>query len=226
MTSARRVLVVVAHPDDEVLACGASIAKWCSLGAEVGVLFMADGVSSRREEVSSSDRCRRRREESAKSARCLGHQILGFHDYPDNKMDTVPLLDVVRDVEAVLNDFGPDVVVTHYVGDLNIDHQVVARSVQTAARPVPRSPIRTLLAGEVPSSTEWGVVGASFDPDTFVDVSGFLDKKLEALAAYASEVRAAPHPRSLLAVEALARWRGSIGGCNVAESFSVIRQFV
>lgn len=222
----RRALVVVAHPDDEVLACGGSIAKWSSAGVEVGVLFMADGESSRQRQTSSAEWIRRRREESARAAEYLGHRVIGFCDYPDNQMDTIPLLEIIQKVEVVVSEFGPDTVITHFAGDLNVDHQVVARSVQTAVRPIPGSPVQLVLSAEVASSTEWAASGGSFGPNLFVDISDFIDVKLRALSAYESEVRPAPHPRSLAAVTALAQWRGSTGGCPAAEGFALIRQII
>jgi LmbE family N-acetylglucosaminyl deacetylase len=220
----RGVLVVVAHPDDEVLACGGSIAKWRAAGVEVGIHFMADGETSRRGEAPSAERLRDRLAACVRAAEILGHQVLGFSNYPDNQMDTIPLLDVVRAVETVVERFGPDTVVTHSICDLNIDHQIVAKAVHTAIRPLPKSPVKVVLAGEVASSTEWGLPSSSFCPNLFVDVSEFIGRKLKALSAYRSEVRPAPHPRSLVAVEALARWRGSSSGCDAAEGFELVRE--
>ena len=224
-----RALVVAAHPDDEVLGCGGTIAKMADEGWHVHVLILAEGVTSR-----SRKRLRKRSDLSAlaKSAKAaatiLGVQSVELQSFADNRMDGVELLDVVKVVEEKVAKVEPRRVLTHHGGDVNVDHQVVHEAVLAAVRPLPGSSIAELLFFEVPSSTEWrpGVSLPPFAPALFVDISGTFDRKLRALEAYASELRAFPHPRSLRAVEHLARWRGATAGVEAAEAFEVGRILV
>ena len=141
-------------------------------------------------------------------------------------MDTVPLLDVVRTVEAFLDGFPAAVVYTHHGGDLNVDHRIVHQAALTACRPQPGTPVRAIYGFEVPSSTEWQapMTEAPFMPNTFVDISNTLDKKLAALKSYKSEMKPWPHSRSIKAVEHLARWRGASAGFEAAETFFLARE--
>lgn len=147
---------------------------------------------------------------------------------PDNRMDGMELLDIVRIVEAEIERHRPDLVFTHHAGDVNVDHRVLHDAVITACRPQPGHSVGTLLFFEVPSSTEWrpAASGMQFAPDYFFDVTDFLDRKLEALNAYAPEMRVFPHPRSIKAVEHLAGWRGAMIGCAAAEAFMLGRAII
>lgn len=219
------VLVVAAHPDDEVLGCGGTICWHVAAGETVNILFISDGVKSRSEKSDEAD-VGERRAAGIKAAEIMGVTKPHFSDYPDNQLDTVPLLNVVQTIESVLQDIKPDTVYTHHSGDLNIDHALVNRAVMTACRPTPKSFIRNIYAFEIPSSTEWAEPTRSnaFVPTYFVDISSYLDTKLNALAAYTMEVRDFPHPRSHEAVSVLSKWRGASVGFRAAEAFQVIRQ--
>lgn len=221
------VLVVVAHPDDEVLGCGGTIRRLSNGGCEVAVLCVSDGVSSRSKGL-SQDELENRRREAREAALILGVSELWFGDYPDNRLDEVGLLDLVQFIEKHLMKFEPTTVFTHFPGDLNIDHQRVGEAVVTASRPLPASTLKSVVFFETPSSTEWSINPciASFKPNLFVDISNELDSKLHSLAAYGSEIRSWPHPRSLESVRDLARWRGSSSGLDAAESFVIGRQVV
>ena len=152
----------------------------------------------------------------------LGYKSQWILEYPDNEMDSVPLLDIVKSVEAFVQNIKPDIVYTHHAGDLNIDHRITHQAVMTACRPLPGSSVKTILCFEVPSSTEWG---QGFEPNWFVDITEFefLGKKYDALDAYGSEMRDFPHPRSHKAVLNLGRWRGATVGVEMAEAFMVAR---
>ena len=223
------ILVVAAHPDDEVLGCGASVAKWAEAGNEVHVVILAEGATSR----DATQNPEARNEELstlAKAAQSAG-EILGvtsvrLFNFPDNRMDSVDLLDVVKTVRAQIERVKPETVVTHHSGDLNIDHRITHQAVVTACRPQPGESVRRLLAFEVPSSTEWQPPdsGPVFQPNWFEDVSITLDRKLQALEIYNEEMRTWPHSRSLKAVEHLARWRGSSVGYEAAEAFMLLRE--
>ena len=221
------VLIIAAHPDDEILGCGGTIARHSKLGDNVAVLIMADGVSSRSGETTQSfTKDLEDRQQCAKRA----NSILGVNDlrllsYPDNRMDSIALLDVVRDIERELNQRNPSIVYTHHAGDVNIDHSIIHDAVLVACRPQPSSPVRSLLFFEIPSSTEWRPPASKppFAPNWFIDISETLNLKLEALAAYAAELREFPHARSLSAVGHLARWRGASVGLRAAEAFELGR---
>lgn len=201
------VLVIAAHPDDEALGCGGVLARHAGQGEDVHVLFLADGVASRKGAGEAEAGARAAAARNA--AKVLGARPPRFAGMPDNQLDTVPLLDVVKAVEEALADISPDVVYTHHGGDLNVDHRIAHRAALTACRPQGASPVRALYAFEVPSSTEWNDTPETFIPNRFVDIGATLDAKLKALACYAGEMRPFPHPRSREAAEALARWRGA-----------------
>lgn len=227
----RTILVVAAHPDDEVLGCGGSIAKWSSQGDDVHILIMAEGLTSR-------DYYRDREKklaELSKLAQCakfaseiLGARSVDLLDFPDNRMDTVAQLDVVKAIENKIEQLKPDMVVTHHHGDVNIDHRVVHQAVLTACRPQPGCGVKIILAFEVPSSTEWQSSDASltFQPNWFEDISLTLEVKLRTLKEYDSEMKSWPHPRSYKAVEHKAKWRGATVGLEASEAFMLIRVIV
>lgn len=222
------ILVVAAHPDDEVLGCGGSIAKWAKAGHAVQVVILAEGATSR---DSVRDRESRVFELSClKSAAYRAGDILGavlvhVMDMPDNRMDSLDRLDVIKAIEREVERVKPEMVVTHHAGDVNIDHQITHEAVVTACRPQPGNIIKTLLAFEVPSSTEWQVPGSApmFNPNYFVDITIEMGLKMQALEEYVSEMREWPHSRSLNAVEHLARWRGASVGSDAAEAFQLLR---
>jgi len=218
----KTVLIVAAHADDEALGCGGTIARYVADGDTVHAVFMADGVSSRPgAAVVELDR----RMASAKQA----HEILGLQrviylGLADNRMDSLPLLDVVQALESVLQGIAPQVIYTHHHGDLNIDHRITHQAVMTACRPLPGSPVREIYAFEVLSSTEWATPQQEpFVPNVFVDISDFLAIKRRALQTYQLEMRSEPHSRSIEHAEHLARHRGHSVGVAAAEAFVAIR---
>lgn len=223
------ILVLAAHPDDEVLGCGGALAKLVAQGATVHVSFLADGVYSRPDDPNAQkEQLQARRKAARNAAKILGVQGVSFGDFPDNRMDTVALLDITQRVESLIDKHRPDTVFTHHCGDVNIDHRRTHEAVVTACRPQIGHSVRTLLCCEVPSSTEWQLPGSApvFAPNWFIDISDVLECKLAALDAYSSELRDWPHPRSRQAVEHLARWRGATVGVQAAEAFVLGRQLV
>lgn len=219
------VLVVAAHPDDEALGCGGTIARHAAAGDEVVVAFIADGVTSRDPAADHAPEIARRRDAARAAAAILGVADVHFGDLPDNGLDTVGLLTIAQAVEALIRDASPEIVYTHHAHDLNVDHRLVHEAVLTAARPQPGSGITTVLAFETTSSTEWRSPQSvpAFSPDWFVDITDTLALKLQALDAYAEEMRPWPHPRSREAVTHLAHWRGSTVGRVAAEAFALAR---
>ena len=220
-----RALVIAAHPDDEVLGAGATIASLAAAGGEVTVLIVAEGVSLRHDGLTlraAHDNCR------------LAGEKLGVRDvrFGGFSLDGVliadgPQRDVVSLIERTLSDVGPELVLTHHPGDIHADHRIVAQSVSYATRLLGAGPVRRVLHFEVLSSTEQqaGLV-APFLPNVFVDVFGFVDVKCEALEVYHYEVFDGVHPRSSAAVQALSRYRGVQAGVAQAEAFALSRQLL
>ena len=229
MFNQQKILIIAAHPDDEVLGCGGSMAKWAKDGHEVHVLILAEGSTSRDRQ---RDRASRTEElsllvQSAKRATyILGVESVELLDYPDNRMDSIDLLDVVKPVEEIIEKLQPEVVVTHHAGDLNIDHQITHQAVITACRPQLGHPVKRILSFEVPSSTDWQTPTAknAFYPNWFEDISDIMELKINALEVYQSELREWPHTRSIKAIDHLARWRGASVGCEAAEAFMLVRE--
>ena len=223
------ILVVAAHPDDEVLGCGGTIVKHINQGDEVHVLILAEGITSRdtkRDRSNSKEELSELGIAAHKAHKIMGTSSLKLLDYADNRMDSVDLLDIVKTVEEEVKEKKPKIVYTHHHGDLNIDHQITHQAVLTACRPDPDQSVRKILAFEVQSSTDWQsqIANKIFTPNHYINISDYLDFKLKALEAYSSEMRSWPHSRSIKAVEHLALWRGSTVGIEAAESFQLIRQ--
>jgi LmbE family N-acetylglucosaminyl deacetylase len=225
-----KVLVIAAHPDDEVLGCGGTIARLVKEGHQVHIAILAEGITSRysRRENADSSLLQNLHAKSREAATTLGVNDLSLHGLPDNRMDTMPLLDVVKIVESLIEKISPVRIYTHHGGDLNVDHAVVSRAVLTATRPLPGCPVRELYLFEIPSSTEWAFqqFEGTFLPNVFVDVGQTLETKVRAMACYESEVRAFPHPRSPEALRAVGQRWGSVAGCAAAEAFQLVRAIV
>lgn len=221
------ILIFAAHPDDEVLGCGGTIAKLADMGADIHIIFFTDGVMSRIENEKTRQITLDTRRNCAQMA-CdiLGAKSVFFGDFPDNCMDTVPLLEITRLVEKFVVQYQPEMILTHHAGDVNIDHRRLHEAVVTACRPQHKHPVKTLLCFEVPSSTEWQLPGSApiFAPNWFVNISETLDRKLAALEIYSAELRPWPHPRSQKGVEHLAHWRGATVGVDAAEAFILGRK--
>lgn len=222
------VLIVAAHPDDEVLGCGGTVARMVREENSVYIAILGEGITSRYDERERADRglVDALHARSRKVAEVLGATELFTYDLPDNRFDTVPLLDVVKIVEGLIESLKPEVIYTHHGGDLNIDHQVVHRAVLTASRPLAACPVKRLYAFEVPSSTEWsfGQLRPVFRPNVFTDISATLEIKIEAMEFYEDEARQFPHPRSPETLRAIARKWGSTAGMEAAEAFELIRE--
>lgn len=219
----KTVLVVAAHADDEALGCGGTIARHAASGDQVHVVCVADGVTSRVD--AGGDELARRQQATEQARNILGIHSTTFLGLPDNRLDSVPLLDIVQPLERICARLAPEVVYTHHFGDLNIDHRVTHQAVMTACRPLPDATVREILTFAVMSSTEWSSVGlAPFLPNLFVDIGAQLDIKMRALEAYALEMRAFPHSRSMAHVRYLAQHHGCCVGVEAAEAFMVMRQ--
>lgn len=217
------VLVVAAHPDDEILGCGATLARLAQAGETVDILILGEGAASRRQEDAAKE-IAKLSDAAAAAAETLGARSPKMAGFPDNRLDTLPLLDVIQEIEAVVGAARPDTVFTHHGGDLNVDHRIAHEATVTACRPLPGSTVRRLYAFETVSSSEYATraVGEAFRPNRFVDVSAFMDHKKRAIDCYAFEMRAFPHPRSWENIVSLAKLRGAQSGLAAAEAFEVL----
>ena len=218
----KSVLVVSAHPDDEALGCAGVIAKHLEYNDKVHLLFMTDGVGSRKlRENDAHDRLI-----SAKKAAEI-MQVSSFTNlsFPDNQMDSVSLLDIVKEIEIKIEEIHPEVIYTHHLGDLNVDHQVTHKAVMTACRPQPGFVIKEIYAFEILSSTEWQTPSLiPFTPNVYIDITKHIDIKKQTLEAYNNEMRQPPHSRSIDNVLRLNALRGNSVGCNYAEAFMLLRK--
>lgn len=221
------VLVIAAHPDDEVLGCGGTIAQLARDGHEVYVAILGEGITSRfdRREEANAALVERLRHCSRDAGKLLGVREVFNFGLPDNRFDTVALLDVVKIIEGLVARLEPEHVYTQHGGDLNIDHNVVYRATLTATRPTKGHPVRRVLAYEVASSTEWAFqrFAPRFTPNVFVDIADKLEDKIRAMEVYESEARAFPHPRAPESLRAIAYTWGSTVGVHAAEAFELVR---
>jgi len=221
------VAIIAAHPDDEVLGCGGTAIAHSKRGDEVHVLIMSEGVTSRDQSRNISKRADELaavKTMAMSAGNLMGVKTVNFAGFPDNRMDDVNLLEVIKVVEKFITSLMPRRIYTHHGGDLNIDHRITHQAVVTASRPCGvHTP--TLLFFETLSSTEWAPHGSfpPFLPNWYQDITETLERKIAALEIYTSEIRPWPHPRSLEGVKTLAKIRGSQMQVNAAEAFVVGR---
>jgi LmbE family N-acetylglucosaminyl deacetylase len=225
----QNVLVVAAHPDDEVIGCGGTIARYADAGDAVQVLIVAEGATSRqgqRDRGQAAEELSSLSQAAQTAGAILGAAGVTLLDLPDNRLDSLDRLDLIKRIEERIALHQPQVVYVHHAGDVNIDHRRLHEAVITACRPTPGQPVRQLLSFEVASSTEWQPPGSApaFHPNWFVDITAQWSRKRQALEAYAAEMRPWPHARSIAALDHLARWRGAQVGVEAAEAFCLLRQ--
>jgi LmbE family N-acetylglucosaminyl deacetylase len=216
------VVVIAAHPDDEVLGGGATLASHVRAGEEVHAVIMSEGATSRY----GSGMAQTLRKCGLRAAERLGLASVTFEELPDQRLDTIPLITVTQQIEAIMERLQPELVYTHFPGDVNSDHQVVSRAAWVACRPYRLPGLRRFAVFETPSSTEWAwpYGDSSLSPNLFVDVTATLEAKLAAVECYETELRDYPHPRSRRAlIERAAHW-GSQVGRRYAEPFRILRE--
>jgi len=216
------ILVIATHPDDEVLGCGGVIARHVSHGDRVEVVVVTRGAP----DLYSEDQVATLRKELHEAHSILGISVAHFLDFPAPKLDAVPLHELADSLSARMRDSRPDVVYLPHRGDLHSDHRAVFQSALVAARPIGSPSVRRLLSYETLSETEWAApIGEdAFLPNVFIDITDFLEKKKQAMAAYRSQLKEFPHPRSLQSLESLARLRGGTAGFRAAEAFQLVRE--
>ncbi len=225
----KKILVVAAHPDDELLGLGGTLHKCAKeKKAKIKAIILSKGITSR-DEINFKEKIRNQLKNIQKASKILGINKTSVFDFPDNRFDSVDILEVIKVIENEINNFKPDIVLTHHKNDLNVDHSITFNAVLTSLRPLPGKKQIQLLTFETPSSTEWqsSDTHLSFAPSLLIEInSRDLKAKQKAMNCYTSERRAYPHPRSSKALEVIARRWGSVIGVHFAEAFSVIRLII
>lgn len=222
-----KVLVIAAHPDDEVFGMGGTIAKLATEGKEVHVLIVTDGSTTQYKNSPNLYEILNKKKKEAKNANCaLGVKKVHFGELPDMRLDSVAHIEVNRVIEEMIKKLKPEIVYTHFYGDINFDHQHVYKSTLVAVRPLPGQTVKELYCYKVPSSTEWSpqIFSGTFMPNVFVDISKYCLKKQEAIKLYETELRDYPHPRSIEYIEKLDRVSGLKYGIGSAEEFMLLRK--
>tara|TARA_B100001123_G_scaffold421177_1_gene528441 strand:- start:480 stop:1166 length:687 start_codon:yes stop_codon:yes gene_type:complete len=220
MLEFKNVLVVASHPDDEILGCGGTLYNLKKKGAKISGLFLSDGESSRKH-PKIHKLILNRKKQAIKAGKVIGIKKIIFGNFPDNSMDSVPILKIIQFIEKQIKIIKPDVVFTHFESDLNVDHQITSKAVVTACRPIKNQTVKSILFFEILSSSEWNISikNKSFKPNYFVDITKSINFKLKALKHYKREMRKWPHPRSIEGVKLLSKTRGSTVGLSHAEAF-------
>ncbi|NQY54205.1 MAG: PIG-L family deacetylase [Campylobacteraceae bacterium] len=221
----KKILIVAAHPDDEVLGCFGSVAKLIKEGYEAYTLILGEGKTSRdktRQVYTKKDEIKELNVEIQKANDIIGIKKVFIESFPDNRFDSVDLIDIIKVISKVKEEIKPDIIFTHYEHDLNIDHQITYKAVITATRPMSDECVKEIYSFEVLSSTEWNYP-LSFSPDTFFDITSTIDLKIEAMKEYRSELCEYPHPRSLEGIYLNSKYQGMRVGKKNVEAFKTIR---
>ena len=221
----KKILIIVSHPDDEILGCGGSIAKFINEGHNVKVYFTHEGSSARYKTLNNIDiekQILSRQKMALKASKYLNYQIIEFGKNINLDNRNYNALYNVKKIIKIFGDYKPDIVYTHHPDDLNEDHRYTSKTVITACRPNSKFNICDIYFMEIPSSTEWSLKN-SFKPNVFLSIDKFYKKKIKALNFYKDEMRKAPHPRSKKNIEALSIFRGSQVGLVKAEAFELCR---
>lgn len=222
---AKKILVIAAHPDDEILGCGGTAARLVKEGNEIYSVILGEGITSRdvnRQREKREKEIAQLKKQAQEANDLIGVKELFTFDFPDNRFDSIPLLNIVKAIEEVKSKLKPDILFTHYEHDLNIDHHITYQAVLTAARPLAGETVKEIYSFEILSSTEWNYP-LRFNPDCFFDISGTIDIKTAAMEKYKSELREFPHPRSLKGIRLNAENWGMKTGLPFAEAFKVVR---
>jgi len=214
----RKILIIAAHPDDEVLGCFGTVARLIKEGYEAYTLILSEGKTARGEEKNID----KLKTEMIKANQHIGIKEVFQKKFPDNSFDSIKLLNIVKEIEKVIKKIQPEIIFTHYEKDLNIDHQLTYKAVITATRPMVECKVKEIYSFEILSSTEWNYP-LSFSPDIYFDITDTLENKIKAMNCYKSELRDFPHPRSLKGIELNAHYWGMRVGKKAIEAFKVVR---
>lgn len=227
----RKVLVIAAHPDDEVLGMGGALLKHKAEGDSISIMFMSDGVTGRDfvyDRAARQADIDRRKEMALQAGKLFDARKIDFLDLPNLRLDREYILELTKHIEDQIDCVHPDIVYTHFSNDTNIDHCVTHRASVIAMRPVPGRKISSLRLFEIGSSTEYALpaFGDSFTPNLFINIADFCEQKMELIRCYDYEMRDFPHPRSEEAIRARDIFRGSSVGLSCAEAFIEARHIV
>lgn len=221
----KKILIVAAHPDDEVLGCFGTVSKLIKEGYEAYTLILGEGKTSRldtRKVEENKEQLEILNDEIKKANDIIGIKKCFVYDFPDNRFDSVDLLDIIKVISKIKEEIKPDIIFTHYENDLNIDHKITYQAVITATRPMENERVKEIYSFEILSSTEWQYP-ISFSPDVFFDIQDTIELKLNAMQCYKSELCLYPHPRSLEGIELNAKYNGMRVGKNYVEAFKSVR---
>ena len=221
----KKILIVAAHPDDEVLGCFGTVSKLIKEGYEAYTLILGEGKTSRldtRKIEENKEQLEILNDEIKKANDIIGIKKCFVYDFPDNRFDSVDLLDIIKVISKIKEEIKPDIIFTHYQNDLNIDHKITYQAVITATRPIENESVKEIYSFEILSSTEWQYP-ISFSPDVFFDIQDTIELKLNAMQCYKSELCLYPHPRSLVGIELNAKYNGMRVGKNYVEAFKSVR---
>lgn len=219
-----RVLVIAAHPDDEIYGMGGTIAKLSDQGHEVYSLIVTEGCTTQYKD--NPELIEEKMDQAYKANSILGVKEVIFGDLPDMRLDTFEHVKINAVIENAIKDIMPDIVYTHFYGDVNKDHTCVFESTMVAVRPLSSQCVREVYCYQVPSSTEWGanVAYSAFIPNVFEEISSYYEKKQQSILAYSSEIREYPHPRSIEVVKMYDEALAKRNGLDLAEGFMLIRK--
>ena len=225
-SSKDRILIIAAHPDDEVIGCGGTILKAIELDAKVSILFLGEGVSTRFPNNENSKACneaKKVRENSAKKClKLLGVKNFKFNYFLCTRFDNYPIIDFVRKIEHSINEIKPNIIFTHDSSEVNIDHVITNRATEIACRPLSNSFVKSIYTYEAVCSSNFKFE-KKFQPNTYVDIKKYMKKKIKALSFYQNEIRKFPFPRSVMGIETQCRYRGMQSGLEFAEAFKLVR---
>ena len=222
----KRVLIIAAHPDDELLGSAGTLMYLISKGYKVKIIFLCDGESSRNiNQKTIKSLINQRKKQAIKVSKLCKFNEPVFANFPDNKLDTIPLLEIIKFIEREIKKFKPSILITHNENDLNIDHRLTFKAVITATRPSTKTFVKSIYCFETPSSTEnnFSKIKTSFNPNIYFDITKFMSEKLKILKIYKNELRKYPHSRSLESIKVLAKYRGTQIGTHYAEAFYLVR---
>jgi len=218
----KKILVVAAHPDDEILGIGGTLIKHVKCKDDVFCLILGEGATSRdgfkdKEVVMLHKQCQ-------EAGKIIGFKEIFLSKLPDNKFDSISLLEVVKKVEKHISKVKPDIIYTHHKGDVNVDHQITYQAVMTACRPCNPACPNEIYSFETLSSTEWQLdQNMLFTPNVYVDIEKEIETKIKAMKTYKSEIRKYPHPRSVEGIKILASYRGLQSNLKYVEAFRLER---